>query len=93
MAPIDVIKWKDIIEAMEAAINTLEDISDIINPLKGQFAPNTIETTFLYNDKTKKKAYYAYPMKQQTMHVQYWIDMLKDAGLQESAIPTTWKED
>src|SRR5438477_8670776 len=46
----------------------LEDISDIINPLKGQFAPNTIETTFLYNDKTKKKAYYAYPMKQQTMH-------------------------
>ena len=70
----------------------LEDISEIINPLKTQFAPNTIETTFLYNDKTKKKAYYAYPMKQQTMHVQYWIDMLKDAGLQESAIPTTWKE-
>ena len=70
----------------------LEDISDVITPLKGQFAPNTIETTLLYNDKTKKSAYYAYPMKQQTMHVQYWIDMLKDAGLQESAIPTTWKE-
>jgi multiple sugar transport system substrate-binding protein len=70
----------------------LEDISDIINSLKAQFAPNTIETTFLYNDKTKKKAYYAYPMKQQTMHVQYWIDMLKDAGLNESDIPTTWKE-
>ena len=33
----------------------LEDISDIINPLKGQFAPNTIETTFLHNDKTKKR--------------------------------------
>src|SRR3989440_6528271 len=70
----------------------LEDISDVINPLKAQFAPNTIETTFLYNDKTKKKAYYAYPMKQQTMHVQYWIDMLKDAGLEQSDIPTTWKE-
>src|SRR5947199_690972 len=70
----------------------LEDISDIINPLKAQFAPNTIETTFLYNDKTKKKAYYAYPMKQQTMHVQYWIDMLKDAGMKESDIPKTWKE-
>ena len=26
------------------------------------------------------------------MHVQYWIDMLKDAGLQESDIPATWKE-
>src|ERR1041384_6314659 len=58
----------------------LEDISDVVNPLKAQFAPNTIETTYLYNDKTKKKAYYAYPMKQQTMHVQYWIDMLGQAG-------------
>jgi multiple sugar transport system substrate-binding protein len=58
----------------------LEDISDIINPIKDAFAPNTIETTFLYNDKTKKKAYYAFPMKQQTMHIQYWIDMLGQAG-------------
>src|SRR5437868_7884971 len=32
----------------------LEDISDVITPLKGQFAPNTIETTFLYSDKTGK---------------------------------------
>ena len=55
----------------------LEDISDILNPLKGQFAPNTIETAFLYSDKAKKKAYYAFPMKQQTMHIQYWIDMLQ----------------
>jgi multiple sugar transport system substrate-binding protein len=70
----------------------LEDISDVINPIKGQFAPNTVETAFLYNDKTKTKAYYAFPMKQQTMHVEYWIDMLKDAGIQESDIPTTWKE-
>src|SRR5689334_3423919 len=70
----------------------LEDISDIINPLKGQFAPNTVETTFLHNDKTKKSAYYAFPMKQQTMHIQYWIDMLGQAGFKESDIPKTWKE-
>ena len=37
----------------------LEDISDIINPIKDRFAPNTVETAFLYNDKAKKKAYYA----------------------------------
>ena len=59
---------------------------------EGQFAPNTVETTFLYNDKTKKKAYYAFPMKQQTMHIQYWIDMLDQAGFKESDIPKTWKE-
>ena len=70
----------------------LEDISDIITPIKDKFLKNTIETTYLYNDKTKKKAYYAFPMKQQTMHIQYWKDMLADAGFKPSDIPTTWKE-
>jgi len=70
----------------------LEDISDVISPMKAAFAPNTAETAFLYNDKTKKKAYYAFPLKQQTMHVQYWIDMLAQAGFKESDIPTTWKD-
>ena len=70
----------------------LEDITDVIEPMKSAFAPNTIETTFLYSDKAKKKAYYAFPLKQQTMHIQYWIDMLNQAGFKESDIPKTWKE-
>jgi multiple sugar transport system substrate-binding protein len=70
----------------------LEDISDVIEPMKSQFAPNTVETTFLYSDKAKKKGYYAFPLKQQTMHIQYWIDMLSQAGFKESDIPKTWKE-
>ncbi len=69
----------------------LEDISDVINPLKDRFAPNTVETAFLYNDKAKKKAYYAFPLKQQTMHIQYWIDLLEQAGFKESDIPKDWK--
>jgi multiple sugar transport system substrate-binding protein len=69
----------------------LEDIGDIITPIKDKFLKNTIETAYLYNDKTKKKAYYAFPMKQQTMHIQYWKDMLAEAGFKESDIPTTWK--
>ena len=51
------------------------------------FAPNTLETTFLYNDKTKKRAYYAFPIKQQTMHIEYWNDMLAEAGFKESRHP------
>jgi len=58
----------------------LEDITDVLTPIKGAFLPNTIETTYLYDDVTKKRAYYAFPMKQQTMHIEYWIDMLGDAG-------------
>ena len=32
----------------------LEDISDVIDPIKARFAPNTVETTFLYNDKSQE---------------------------------------
>jgi multiple sugar transport system substrate-binding protein len=69
----------------------LEDISDIMGPSKDKFLKGAAETTYLYNDKTKKKAYYAFPLKQQTMHIQYWKNMLTDAGLKESDIPTSWK--
>lgn len=69
----------------------LEDISSVIDPIRARFAPNTIETTFLYNDQAKTRAYYAFPIKQQTMHIQYWKDMLAEAGFKESDIPTTWK--
>jgi len=70
----------------------LEDISGVITPMLPRFAANTVETTFLYNDATKKRAYYAFPLKQQTMHVQYWADMLTEAGFKESDIPTNWKD-
>ena len=70
----------------------LEDLTDIVTPIKDKFLKNTIETTYLYNDKTKKRAYYAMPLKQQTMHIQYWKDMLADAGFKESDIPAGWKD-
>ncbi|MEN3385859.1 MAG: multiple sugar transport system substrate-binding protein, partial [Hyphomicrobiales bacterium] len=75
-----------------ASEGKLEDLSDILTPMKSAFAPNTIETAFLYSDKAKKKSYYAFPLKQQTMHVQIWKDMLEQSGFKESDIPTTWKE-
>jgi multiple sugar transport system substrate-binding protein len=70
----------------------LEDITSVIDPIRAKFAPNTIETTFLYNDQAKTRAYYAFPIKQQTMHIEYWVDMLNDAGFKESDIPTGWKD-
>ena len=69
----------------------LEDITSVIDPIRARFAPNTVETAFLYNDQAKNRAYYAFPIKQQTMHIQYWKDMLADAGFQPSDIPTDWK--
>ena len=65
----------------------LEDLSDILAPMKSAFAPNTLETALLYNDQTKKKAYYGFPLKQQTMHVQIWSDMLETGRLQGQRHP------
>jgi multiple sugar transport system substrate-binding protein len=70
----------------------LEDVSSLIAPLQAKFEPRALSTTFLYNNVTQSRAYYAYPVKQQTMHIQYWKDMLADAGFKDSDIPTGWKE-
>jgi multiple sugar transport system substrate-binding protein len=69
----------------------LEDISSIIGPMTSKFEPTALSTTFLYDDKAQKRAYYAFPLKQQTMHIQYWKDMLAEAGFKESDIPKDWQ--
>src|SRR5256714_6341511 len=69
----------------------LEDLSDILAPMKDRFLPNTLETAYMLNDKTKKRAYYAFPVKRQTMHIQYWKDMLAEAGFKDADIPKDWK--
>ena len=68
----------------------LEDVSDVLEPLKAQIQPQALATTLLMNDKTKKKAYYAFPVQQQMMHITYWKDMLEEAGFKESDIPKGW---
>ncbi len=69
----------------------LEDVSSIIDPMRAKFEPAALATTFLYNNAKQTRAYYAYPIKQQTMHIQYWKDMLAEAGFKESDIPKDWK--
>src|SRR5215469_8385573 len=34
----------------------LADLTDIIEPVKAEFAPNTVSTTYLWNDQAKKRA-------------------------------------
>ena len=70
----------------------LMDLASVLTPIQSRFATNTLETTLLYNDNTHARAYYAFPLKQQTMHIEYWIDMLEKAGFKESDIPTGWKD-
>ena len=69
----------------------LEDVTSVIDKVRNKFEPNALSTTFLYNNVAKNRAYYAYPIKQQTMHIQYWKDMLNEAGFTDKDIPTDWK--
>lgn len=69
----------------------LEDVSDVLVPIKDRFLPGVVETTYLYNAKAKKKSYYAAPVEQQTMQVSYWRDMLADAGYKDADVPQDWK--
>ncbi|ULL00293.1 ABC transporter substrate-binding protein [Bradyrhizobium sp. I71] len=68
----------------------LEDLTDVMDPIKGRFVQNTLDASILYNDVAKKKAYYGFPLKQQSMHVQIWNDMLEKAGFKQSDIPNDW---
>lgn len=69
----------------------LEDLSKVIDPIRAKFEPAALSTTFLFNNTAQTRAYYAFPVKQQTMHIQYWKDMLAEAGYKESDIPKDWK--
>ena len=69
----------------------LEDISSIVDKVRNSFEPAALSTTFLYNNQAKNRAYYAFPIAQQTMHIQYWKDMLAESGFKESDIPKDWK--
>ena len=69
----------------------LEDLSDVMTPIQDRFAPNTLEASKLYDNVAKKRSYYGFPLKQQSMHVQIWNDMLEKAGFKQSDIPTDWE--
>jgi multiple sugar transport system substrate-binding protein len=67
----------------------LADLSSVVEPMKAEFVQEALATTLLQG-KDGKKAYYAVPVQRQTMHIQYWRDMLEESGFKESDIPKTW---
>lgn len=68
----------------------LENISDLIEPIRNRFDPAALATTFLYDNTRQSRAFYAFPIRQQTLHVHYWNDMLASAGYTAGDIPTQW---
>ena len=68
----------------------LADVSDVIEPQRSQYSSVALQSAELYNHNTRDRSIYAVPLKQQTIHIHYWRDLLVEAGLSEADIPTDW---
>ena len=87
----------DIIEVLDlwfAGLNVWEDklldISDLVEPLKEQFAPMALTTCYLYNSAAKRRGYYIAPMKITGVPFHIWRSLVEKAGYKISDIPNTW---
>lgn len=70
--------------------NKLVDVSDIVNSVKNKYPKAILQTVNFYNNVEKKRGYYAVPIHQGTMHIQYWRDLLAEVGRSEQDIPKEW---
>lgn len=69
----------------------LADLTDVIEPIKGQFDKAALDSVNLLNGKTGKRAYQAVPWSQMTSMIHYWADLLEKAGLKAADIPEDWE--
>jgi multiple sugar transport system substrate-binding protein len=68
----------------------LVDVSDIVEPVKSQYIDTALRATYSYNNVTKKRAYYAVPMKAAGIPFHIWNSLVEKAGFKVSDIPNTW---
>jgi multiple sugar transport system substrate-binding protein len=68
----------------------LVDVSDIVEPLKSQYIDTALRATYTYNNVTKKRAYYAVPMKCSAVPFNIWQSLIEKAGYKLEDIPNTW---
>src|SRR5437660_2543954 len=68
----------------------LIDVSDIVETQKKDFVPISIDSAFLYNGVTKKRAYTMVPMKMTGWPFHIWGSMVEKAGFKIADIPKKW---
>jgi len=70
----------------------LADVSAVIEPIKNLYEPSAIASVYLKNKTTQKRSYYAIPLMQQSLHIHYWRELLKAAGIEDQNLPQNWSE-
>ncbi len=75
---------------LNAWADKLVDVSDIVEPQKSQYIDTALRATYSYNNVTKKRAFYAVPMKAAGIPFHIWNSLVEKAGFKVSDIPNTW---
>ena len=75
---------------LNAWADKLVDVSDIVEPVKSQYIDTALRATYSYNNITKKRAYYAVPMKAAGIPFHIWQSLVEKSGFKVSDIPNTW---
>ena len=72
----------------------LTETTDLIQELKPRYNERFLQVAYCYNNVAKKRAYYGVPIEAQIMHIHYWRDLLKEAGMPDAPdkIPLKWEE-
>jgi multiple sugar transport system substrate-binding protein len=68
----------------------LVDVSDIVEPHKAEYIETALLSSYSYNNVTKKRAYYAVPMKCAGIPFHIWKSLIEKAGYKIEDIPNTW---
>jgi multiple sugar transport system substrate-binding protein len=68
----------------------LADVSDIVETQKEDFAQIAIDSSFLYNNITKKRGYYMVPLRVTGWPFHIWGSLVEKAGYKISDLPNTW---
>ncbi|MGH7086333.1 MAG: ABC transporter substrate-binding protein, partial [Acetobacteraceae bacterium] len=75
---------------LQAWADTLEDVSDVIEPYKSQFVEAALLSVNCYNNVTKKRSYYALPWAGALTPFHIWGSLVEKAGYKTSDIPNKW---
>jgi multiple sugar transport system substrate-binding protein len=89
----DVMEFADFeLLPMSAWQDQLVDVSDVVESQKSQFMDTALHSTYCYNNATKKRSFYAVPMKAAGIPFRYWRSLIEKAGYKDADVPNKWDE-
>ncbi|MDJ0743788.1 MAG: ABC transporter substrate-binding protein [Xenococcaceae cyanobacterium MO_167.B27] len=70
--------------------NKLQDVSDVIEPVKDSYPEHILKAITYSNKVTGESSYYGIPVYQATTFIFYWQKLLSLVGMKNSDIPQDW---